>query len=125
MAMLNGFARVPFCSTEGRALMSMDLAAFSSGTKPLAIADRLTDKVKTVPPPKISLLHGMLYVDTYIKVFYFPPEDAYRWIEDNYTDYHCLHALALIIAASFSSDSKSDSLSTMIREVKQLYDGFQ
>ncbi len=56
LALLEGLAKVYDCSTEGRALMSIDLATFST-TIPSAAPKR-----------------GMQYVDMYIKVFYFPEE---------------------------------------------------
>ena len=56
LALLEGFGKIYDCSTEGRALMSMDLATFST----------------TIPPA--SPKRGMQYVDMYIKVFYFPEE---------------------------------------------------
>ena len=56
LALLEGFAKVYNCSTEGRALMSIDLASFSAGL------------------PSASPKRAMQYVDMYIKVFYFPEE---------------------------------------------------
>lgn len=56
LALLEGFAKVYDCSTEGRALMSMDLASFSTAL------------------PSSKPTRGMQYVDMYIKVFYFPEE---------------------------------------------------
>lgn len=78
VALLDGFSRVPFCSTEGRALMSMDLASFSSGVCPRSVLDRMEEQsLCSLPPPQKSVtegssLRGMSYVDTYIKVFYYP-----------------------------------------------------
>lgn len=56
LALLEGFAKVYDCSTEGRALMSIDLASFSTAL------------------PSSKPKRGMQYVDMYIKVFYFPQE---------------------------------------------------
>jgi len=78
LALLEGFAKVFDCSTEGRALMSMDLATFSTAL-PLASPKR-----------------GMQYVDMYIKVFYFPLEDILNWIRDNRNHYHLHHLLTLV-----------------------------
>ena len=78
VALLDGFSRVPFCSTEGRALMSMDLASFSSGICQRSVLDRMEEQsLCSLPPPQKdrdegSSLRGMSYVDTYIKVFYYP-----------------------------------------------------
>jgi hypothetical protein len=70
--LLEGFARIPYCSTEGRALMSMDLASFAAGIHPSAVMERLEYQVEYPAPPKPDLTRGMRYVDTYIKVFYYP-----------------------------------------------------
>ena len=78
VALLDGFSRVPFCSTEGRALMSMDLASFSAGVCPRAVLDRMEEQSHcSLPPPQKvggedESLRGMGYVNTYIKVFYYP-----------------------------------------------------
>jgi hypothetical protein len=75
MALLDGFSRVPFCSTEGRALMSMDLVSYSSGMSPRAVAERLEEDEGNTPlPPSVNLSRGTPHVNTYIKVFYFPPK---------------------------------------------------
>jgi hypothetical protein len=73
-ALLDGFSRVPFCSTEGRALMSMDLASFSSGVSPRSVLDRMEEQsLSSLPPPQnAGGTRGMGYVDTFIKVFYYP-----------------------------------------------------
>jgi hypothetical protein len=76
MVLLDGFSKVPYCSTEGRALMSMDVASYRSGTSPRSIAERLEDDDNpscSCPLPKdIRSYRTMAYVDTYIKIFYFP-----------------------------------------------------
>ena len=76
MVLLDGFSKIPFCSTEGRALMSMDVASYRSGTSPRLIAERLRDagtSAKSYPlPTEAKPYRNMAYVDTYIKIFYFP-----------------------------------------------------
>lgn len=72
-SLLDGFSRIPYCSTEGRALMSMDLASFSSSTRASEVRRRLKGHAMSHDPPTVSSIRGMAYVDTYIKVFYFPP----------------------------------------------------
>jgi len=76
MVFLDGFSKVPYCSTEGRALMSMDVASFRSGTSPRSIAERLEDDHQSSSickiPNDIRPYRTMAYVDTYIKMFYFP-----------------------------------------------------
>jgi hypothetical protein len=72
MALMDGFSKVPFCSTEGRSLMSMDLASFTSGISPRSVRERLESHSSCSSPPSVSPPRGMAYVDTYIKVFYYP-----------------------------------------------------
>lgn len=75
LSLLEGFSRVPFCSTEGRSLMSMDLASFSVGIAAASIVDRLGASKELIrPPPGVSPRRAMRYVDMYIKVFYYPEE---------------------------------------------------
>jgi hypothetical protein len=74
LALLEGFARVSYCSTEGRSLMSMDLAAFVAGIEPWALWERVPNHEEFGPPPSVSIERGMHYVETYIKMFYFPLE---------------------------------------------------
>ena len=52
--------------------MSMDLASFAAETKPSAVMERLEYDTKYDAPPKVDPGKGMRYVDTYIKVFYYP-----------------------------------------------------
>lgn len=100
LALLEGFAKVHNCSTEGRALMSIDLASFSSNINKRAITERFIEtfgkKKDFVPPPPITNMRGMQYVDMYIKVFYFPQEDALKWIEENREEYHLAQLLSLV-----------------------------
>ena len=75
MVLLDAFAKVPFCSTEGRALMSMDLASYASGTRFQSIASRLEEYPQVnriIRDFTVSSYRNMTYVDTYIKLFYFP-----------------------------------------------------
>jgi hypothetical protein len=73
MVLLDAFAKVPFCSTEGRSLMSMDLASYASGTRFGSIASKLEGYPKTALVfPDFRSYRNMAYVDTYIKLFYFP-----------------------------------------------------
>ena len=76
MVLLDGFSKVPYCSTEGRALMSMDVASYRSGTSPRSIAERIEDNNSPLPSD-IRPYRTMAYVDTYIKIFYFPSNVSY------------------------------------------------
>lgn len=73
MVLLDAFSKVPFCSTEGRSLMSMDLASYASGTRFESIASRLEGYPQaSIAFPDFSSYRSMAYVDTYVKLFYFP-----------------------------------------------------
>jgi hypothetical protein len=79
LALLEGFSQISSCSTEGRALMSIDLATYSSGVNRRNVKEKLEAYEETfssdIPmPPSPTVMRGMQYVDTYIKVFYFPLE---------------------------------------------------
>jgi Protein of unknown function C-terminus (DUF2451) len=41
LALLEGFVRVPYCTTEDRALMALDLASLASGLDSRFVSDRL------------------------------------------------------------------------------------
>lgn len=58
--------------------MSMDLAAFVSGTEPWALWERLPNHEEFGPPPSVTIKRGATYVETYIKMFYFPLEVCRR-----------------------------------------------
>ena len=40
---------------------------------------------------------GKLYVDSYVKAWYFEEEGLMRWIADNYESYHARHMTALVL----------------------------
>jgi len=113
MVLLDGFSKVPYCSTEGRSLMSMDVASYRSLTSPRAIAERLEEddsSPRICPiPMDIQPYRNMAYVDTYIKMFYFPSKDALEWIKTNYEQYHRRHMISLI-----SNDRDAKSLANEI-----------
>lgn len=71
VSLLEGFSKVMVCSTEGRALMSMDLAAFSAGISISAIKALDNSSNPVVVPAAVYPIYGMQYVDAYVKVFYF------------------------------------------------------
>ena len=79
LTLLEGFSKVLSCSTEGRALMSIDLATLSSSLSATGIKERLNDQFDLdIKLPSQSICRrGMQYVDMYIKVFYFPEEVSY------------------------------------------------
>ena len=78
LSLLHGFAQILTCSTEGRALMSMDLVTYASGIHTTSIVHRMKrlfrDCTDIPPPPSITSEKGLAYVDIYIKVFYLNDE---------------------------------------------------
>lgn len=84
-AFVDGFSKVVKCSTEGRALMSMDLQVLQSSL----------DKIHRVRPPR-----GAAYVDSYIKAWYFSQPDLKAWIVQNEGNYCRCHLDALLKARS-------------------------
>ena len=61
-SLLEGFSRVAHCSTEGRALMSIDLADFTAGVHPSAVMERLEYQAEYEAPPKTNSEIGIRYV---------------------------------------------------------------
>jgi Protein of unknown function C-terminus (DUF2451) len=105
LTLLEGFARVPYCTTEGRALMALDLASLAAGLDSRLVSERLEpeggrlgDSRVALPPllPRSIDDRGMYYVDMYVKVFYYPDEDRMEWIKQNYSNYPLHHMMALI-----------------------------
>ena len=75
MLLLEGFSKIAKCSTEGRSLMSMDLATLFHGFSPETVQTEFEDDFTNIaPPPQACREEMMRYVDTFIKVFYFPNE---------------------------------------------------
>lgn len=100
LSLLEGFSRIPYCSTEGRALMAIDLAFFSSEVRPSSVEARLAEQGLVGKPPSVDLKRGMRYVDAYIKVFYFPDEEKVNWIRQNYQRYQLNHVLVLMVPSA-------------------------
>lgn len=100
ISLLEGFSLVFVCSTEGRALMSMDLASFASGISPRAVKNNLEGvEFRCLPPLITSLPRGMQYVDAVVKAFYFGERDLMKWIEENRASYRLEHCVGLIISS--------------------------
>lgn len=114
LALLDGFARVSYCSTEGRSLMSMDLASFATGTSPQGIKERNSYQVSG--PPAVTLARGKEYVDAYIKASYLPKGDMMEWIANNHQDYpqnYCLSLISAVVQGTEAND--------MICKVQSIY----
>jgi Protein of unknown function C-terminus (DUF2451) len=116
-ALLEGFSRVPNCSTEGRALMSLDVASFVAGTSPGSVEERAEDIAPGHRPPVACPEFGSQYVATYIKVFYFPKDDVLSWIRENCGVYKENQALALIASISTNPDQRQESSFSDLRKV--------
>ena len=103
--------------------MSIDLQSYSFGIASAGIHQRLEGHASTILP-KDSNRTMRTYVDTYIKVFYFPPEDAIVWIEENHENYLEAHMTALIVGAAMSSseeDRTTIRLGELVAKVSSLY----
>ena len=76
LSLLEGFSNVLTCSTEGRALMSIDLATFNNNLGRDIVQEYLETNFDDFNklPPRLILDRGMQYVDMYIKIYYFPQE---------------------------------------------------
>jgi hypothetical protein len=89
MVLLDGFARVPFCSTEGRSLMSMDLRSYTNGIRSQSVGRRLekyqndlTSAPWLLDESQIHPFRTSPYVDTYVRIFYFPPSVRFSCLMD-------------------------------------------
>ena len=87
-AFVEGFARVGRCSTEGRALMSMDLQVLQFSL----------DKMHPARP-----LRGAAYADSYIKAWYFDNRDLRAWVAQNDENYTKRQLAALVFAHEFKT----------------------
>jgi hypothetical protein len=125
MLLLEGFSKITTCSTEGRSLMSMDLATLSSGLAPDSVKERLDESFPNVslPPSQSRREDSMRYVDTWIKVFFFPEEDAMNWIKQNKDHYHRDHSISLIVAKIPPKGKQTIALKK--KAVVDIYNGMQ
>lgn len=98
--LLSGFARVPKCTPQGRAHMTLDLYALQNG---LDLINHISSK--TVP-------RGWEYVNNYIKAFFKDKEELLQWIEANKvqfsTMYYCVvHDVRVATTLTFVSFSQA------------------
>ena len=109
--------------------MALDLASFAAGISPGSVVERLDHAVELASkPPSIEPLFNMRYVDTYVKVFYYPKDDVMNWVAENYPNYKLNHVLALVIAASAGmehcqSGVSNSTLADLVDQVKSTYYG--
>ena len=105
--------------------MSMDLATLSTGLAHDSVKERLDKSFPNIslPPSQSRREDSMRYVDTWIKVFFFPDDDAMNWIKQNKDQYHLDHSISLI-AAKIPPKSKQ-MLASKKRAVVDIYNGVQ
>ena len=97
LILVEAFSKVPKCTTEGRSLMSMDLATLSHGLMPDTIMEEISDDYGHInPPPNACRTEMMMHVDTFVKVFYYPDADKISWIKENAGKYHLQHFISLL-----------------------------
>ena len=109
--------------------MALDLASFASGVSPGNVVERLEHTVELASrPPHIEPLFNMRYVDTYVKVFYYPRDDVINWVAENYSNYKLNHVLALVIGATAETQQiqpriGNSTLTEVVDQVKMIYSG--
>lgn len=91
--LLEGFSRVKKCSSEGRAMMTMDLFAVHEGL----------NNVHLCRPPR-----GKHYIDNYLRAFYISEDELLQWVQENWQSYAYRHVLGLL----------TQTLSTMLANKK-------
>lgn len=97
LILIETFSKVSKCTTEGRSLMSMDLATLSHGLMPDTIMEEISDDYGHInPPPNSCRSEMMVHVDMFVKVFYYPDSDKLSWIEENLGNYHLQHFISLL-----------------------------
>ena len=119
LTLLEGFSRVMYCSTEGRALMALDLASLSSNLRSDSVCERLEYFDLPLSPPSVCPKYGMQYVDLYIKVFYYPQDDILSWISDNCQHYRFHHMVSLLCSAGFRG--RGNPPQEILERVKHMY----
>lgn len=101
--------------------MALDLASFSAGIETTAIATRLEAKnLPSLVPPK-SQMDGRQKVDTYVKLFYYPKDEIYKWIKDNFREYKKTQAMALVATSGTSEPVPEATLQNLLKKVEDLY----
>ena len=103
--------------------MSMDLATYYAGCNPDAVENRIQGifRVSSEPPPSISAIEDMQYVDAYVKAFYFPEEDLVSWIESNMERYHLRHMVGLLSCAAAEGGWKERKVQDLMKKVQEMY----
>ena len=74
-------------------------------------------------PPPINPEVNFFFVETYVKVFYYPSDDVFNWIKDNCDKYglnHCI-GLALAVFLSNQEEKSEDEFNVLLTRIKSLY----
>mmetsp|Transcript_68605 Transcript_68605/g.134727 ORF Transcript_68605/g.134727 Transcript_68605/m.134727 type:complete len:110 (+) Transcript_68605:1102-1431(+) len=107
-ALVEGFSRVNSkCSAEGRGRMSEHLQALTLSL----------DKVHRARP-----VRGKVYVDSYVKAFYYGEDDLVKWISQNWEHYQVQHMVALVTSGVGARMWRARQKSNLVRQVKALYE---
>ena len=103
--------------------MSMDLATYFAGCNPDAVENRTQGifRVSSEPPPSISAIEDMQYVDAYVKAFYFPEEDLISWIKSNVEKYHLRHMIGLLSCAAAECGWEEAKVQKLMEKVQAMY----
>ncbi|ETV93185.1 hypothetical protein, variant [Aphanomyces invadans] len=109
-ALVDGYANVPKCSTEGRALMSMDLMALQNGLD-------LVNHASNLPPDN---RWGRAYVHNYIKAYYFQEPELLAFIDANKLRYRKSH-LVRLATDGVCGKLRKPAHKDLMHKIEQLY----
>mmetsp|Transcript_29057 Transcript_29057/g.66544 ORF Transcript_29057/g.66544 Transcript_29057/m.66544 type:complete len:282 (-) Transcript_29057:1707-2552(-) len=132
--LLEAFSKIIQCSTEGRALMSMDHAAFVSSILPKCVMDEIIKRVSSsselrienhsvdqyVSASRVVPRMGRQYVDQYISAFYFDEQDVIKWIAVNQGEYRLRHAVSLIICG-IGARTRRQRVQQIVGQIEAMY----
>lgn len=104
--LLDGWSKCRRCSTEGRALMSMDVQALSGGVEGLCGGN--------------SEGIDRHYVVAWVNAYYFGEDDLMIWMEGNSSRYHAAHMLSLA-ATSAPGGAHGGVLRRLKQQSSRLY----
>jgi len=109
--MLDGFALVNGCTTEGRALMSLDLA---TAFREIQDINSTTDQ---------EVVEAKTRVDDFIKAFYYEREqDVFEWISQNSTRYEHWHLRGLVLNGIGATMKTNEQHETALAKVDSLFE---
>lgn len=99
--LLEGFSKIRKCSTEGKALMTMDVAMLQDGL----------DNIHSCRPPR-----GKLYMDNFILATYMTEENTIKWVQEFWQAYAYRHIhglLTLNLSSVLNSKRLKDAVSIL------------